>query len=229
MMTDWLTEDTPHRRPFLSPFAKKATGSSKSTEEDDDDDDSEDDDDDDEDDDDPDDDLSDEELRAELKATREKLSRASGQAARRRKQVREERRKAANEKGKMPAAKADDDKIDVEAVREEARREGESAGTTRAKRAEARAALVAAGVPAERVGRALGMLDLDDLELDDDGLDGIDDAIDDLKKDVPEFFPTKRKRRESVAGGGKGDETPRTKKMSASERQAAQLTGGVRR
>ena len=73
----------------------------------------------------------------------------------------------------------------------------------------------------ERVGRLVGMLDLDELDLDDDGLDGIDDAIDDLRRDVPEFFAKKRTRRESVAGERDRDGAEKRRKPKSASEQAA--------
>lgn len=230
MMTDWLDDEAPLRLPlYASTFAKKSTGSSDADDEDDDDEDDEDDDEDDEDED-PDEGKTDEELRAELKSTREKLTRASNTAGKRRKQLREERERKAAPAPKGKKTDDDDDKPDLDTIREEAKREGEKAGIDRAKKSEARAALISAGVSAHRVARVVGMLDLDDLDLDDDGLDGIEDAIDELKKDVPEFFAKTRKRRESVAPGGDRDgDGSRKKELTTSQRQAALVTGGSRR
>lgn len=236
MMTDWLTEpDAPlHSLPiYASPFAKAATGGG-------DDDEDPDDEDPDEDDDDDDDEgdiakLSDEELRAALKETREKLGKASNQSAKRRKALREkeaeleEARKPKRTPPPKPNAKADD-APDLDEIRAEALREGEKKGIDRAKKSEARAALVAAGVSPDRVTKLVGMIDLDELDLDDDGLDGIDDAIDDLKKEWPELFARQRRRRDSAAGDGdRTGDGARKKDLTPSQRQAAMVTGGVRR
>jgi hypothetical protein len=236
-MTDFLTiPDAALPLPiYASSFAKKAGGSSKAADDDDSDDDDDDsddddsDDDDDEDDDDEDADKSDEELRAELKSIRESLKKANGQSAARRKKLREREAELAEARKPKPKSKKDgeSDDVDLDTVRAEAKAEGEKAGNLRAKRAEAKSSLLAAGVAPERVQRALGMLDLDELDLDDDGLDGIDEAISELKKDVPEFFGSRRRRRQSVAGEGDRDgDRPRKKNLTASERQAALLTGG---
>ena len=238
MMTDWLTDpDAPlHSLPiYASPFAKAATGGG----DDDEDPDDEDPDDEDPDDDDDEDDiakLSDEELRAALKETREKLGKASNQSAKRRKALREKeaeleeaRKPKRTPAPKAPAGKADD-APDLDEIRAEALREGEKKGIDRAKKSEARAALVAAGVSPDRVTKLVGMIDLDELDLDDDGLDGIDDAIDDLKKEWPELFARQRRRRDSAAGDGdRTGDGARKKELTPSQRQAAMVTGGVRR
>jgi hypothetical protein len=225
-MADWITTgERPALPIYLSPFAKSASGSS-SNDDDEDDGDDEDDEDDDEDDD-PDAEKSDEELRAELKATRLSLKKANDQSARRRRRERERR---AAEDAKKPAPKKpaeDDDKADLDVIRREALAEGEKVGIVRAKKAEAKSALLAAGVNPTRVARAVGLVDLDDLDLDDDGLDGIDTAIEDLKKDWPELFAKPRQKRQSVAGDRDrdGDRPARGKGKSASELAAAKLLG----
>lgn len=215
-------------QPMAQHFAKDADA-------DDDDDDDDDPDDDDPDDDDADDDgeKSEEELRAELAQIRRSLKTANGQSAKRRKKAKAleaeleaERQKKAKSK---KAGADDDDAPDLDEIREAARRDGEKAGIERAKRSEARAALASAGVPRDRVARAVGLLDLDDLDLDDDGLDGIDDQIEKLREDMPELFPRKTRERERRPGardriGGRDDDGKR-KPKSASEKAAAQLLG----
>ena len=219
-MAEWITTGERPLPFYVRPFAKSASGGSSN-----DDDDSDDDDDDDEDDDDEDEDAdkSDEELREELKKTRAALSKANGASAKRRRALREKERELEEARKPKPKAKkdGDDDAPDLDTIRHEAKAEGEKAGTLRAKKAEAKSALLAAGVSPERVGRLVGMLDLDELDLDDDGLDGIDDAIDDLRKDVPEFFAKKRTRRESVAGERDRDGAEKRRKPKSASEQAA--------
>ena len=221
-MTDFIRaiEGEPTLPFFVRSFAKSTAGG-KSKDDDDDEDDDEDED--------PDADKSDEELRAELKATRASLAKANGQSAKRRKALRARERELEEARKPKPKKKDDDDGDgpDLDTVRHEARVEGEKAGTLRAKRAEAKAALLSAGVNPARVVKATGLIDLDELDLDDDGLDGIDEAIDDLRKEWPELFAKQRRqRRESVAGeGDRGGEKRRTKAKTASERAAEQLLG----
>lgn len=209
---------------YASPFAK---GAPAGGDDDDDDGDDDDDDGDDDDDDDPDVDKSEDELRAELKSVRESLSKANGQSAKRRKALRAKEAELVAERtkraGKKPAADGDD-APDVDEIRESAKREGESAGVLRAKKAEAKAELIAAGIPRESVPTALRMLDFDELDLDDDGLDGIDDAIADLRRTLPALFAKKRQRRESIVGDADRDgKDRRPKPKTASELAAARL------
>lgn len=224
-MSQWITTgERPALPLYVSPFAKSASGSSSKDDEEDDD---EEEDDDDEEDDDPDAEKSDEELRAELKATRASLAKANGQSAKRRKALREREAELAAARAPKPKKKADDDDDgpDLDTVRHEARTEGEKAGLARAKKAEAKSALLAAGVNAERVTKATGLIDLDELDLDDDGLDGIEDEIEKLRKSWPELFAKKRVKRESVAGDRDGADRPRGKAKSASELAADKLLG----
>jgi hypothetical protein len=190
-----------------------------------------DDDEDEDDDDDPDEGKSEEELRAELKAVRKSLSKANGSSAKRRahaKRLEAELEEARKGKGKKKTDD-DDDELDVEAIRAQARSEGEKAGNDRIKLAEVKAALAAAGITdAKTRTRLARMVDLGDLDLDDDGeVDGIDDAIDTLREDLPALFEKPRRKRESVAGGSdrSGAGGGASKAKSASERQAEGLLG----
>ncbi len=186
------------------------------------------------------DELTDEELRERLRDTQAQLSKASGSSAARRKQLRkvkaelEEARKAkptpAPTKRRTGAERNDPEPVDVEQVKAATRAEAKQEADDRIKRSEARGALRAAGVPAERVAKAVGLIDLADLDVDDDSVDGLDDAIDALKKEWPELFPAaKRVRRQPVAGGGDrngdGRSSKSTKKLSATDLQVAAALG----
>lgn len=91
----------------------------------------------------------------------------------------------------------------------------------------ARAELAAAGVPSDRLGRAVKLLDMEDLEVDDDGsVSGISDVVSELKDEMPELFGggadsngKPPRVRTGSAGGGGG------KKKSSAERLAASLLG----
>jgi hypothetical protein len=217
-MARWITTgERPALPAFVSTFAKAAASGGSS-----------DDDPDDDDDDDPDADKSDEELRAELKSTRDALAKANGQSAKRRRALRQ--REAELEEARKPKPPKPEPKdgvavvepVDVDAIR----REGEKAGLERAKRSEAKSALLAAGVSPERVAKAVGLLDLDELDLDDDGLDGIDEQIETLRKSWSELFARKRTPRQSVIGERDRDGSSAARKpKTASERAAAQLLG----
>jgi hypothetical protein len=237
-MHNWITSGERPLPSFLSSMAKPvAGGSSKKAEDDDDSEDDEDDEDDNEDDDDLS-EMSDDELRAALKEARTSLSRAGGSVKKKRDRIKSLNRELEEARKPKPSKKPkdddDDDGPDLETIRHEAKAEGEKAGTMRAKRAEAKASLLGAGVNSARVNRAVGLLDLDELDLDDDGLDGIDDAIEDLRKEWPELFAKQRKKRESVAGdndrdgsGGERRGAARNTK-SASQKAADKLLGRSR-
>lgn len=226
-MHDWITIGERPLPFFVTPFAASASGGGNDDEDDDDTDD-----DDGDEDDDPDAGKTEDEIRAELKLVRERLGKANGQSAKRRQALREKERELEEARKPKPKPKGKDDEDggpDLDALRDEARREGETAGTLRAKKAEAKAELLAAGVNKERVARAVGLLNLNELDLDDDGLDGIDDEIEKLKKDWPELFAKPTRRRDGVGGdrGGDGDGGGRGKRaeMTTSEIQAARALG----
>lgn len=72
--------------------------------------------------------------------------------------------------------------------------------------------------------RALRLLDLSDVEVDDDGdVDGLDDAIADLKDDMPELFT--RKRSNGKINGADRRDRSEGKPRTASEIQARGLLG----
>lgn len=215
---------------------------------DDEDDDDPDDDDDDDDEDDDDDDLADmdeDTLRAELRKTRESLSKASGSSAAKRKRIKRLRDELAEARKPKPASapkprpkggKDDDAEApDPEAIKAAAKAEADTAANARIVKAEARGALKSVlGTEATKaqVSRLVGMLKLDDIDVDDDGEvdeDALDEAIEALRKDWPQLFPDakgKRKPRERVSGkADDGKSAPPRKNMSASELQAAALTG----
>lgn len=242
-MHNWITTGGRPLPFFVSPFAKSASGGkSRDAVDDEDDEDKEDDDDsdDDEDEDDEDEDeysdLSEAELRAELKKATERLTKAGGSVKSKRASIRKLKRELDEAKTAKPAAKKragdDDDAPDLDAIREAAKSEARAEADTRIKRSEAKAALVAAGVSREQAADLVGFVKLDDLDLDDDGeVEGLDDEIERIQKKYPTFFakPTRR-RRESVAGGADrdGDGRKPRKPMTASQRQAALVTGGGR-
>ena len=242
-MHDWITTGERPLPFFVSPFAKSASGSSRRDEDDDDDsddDDSDDEDDEDDDDDDEDDDefadLSEAEIRAELKKATERLTKAGGSVKSKRASIRKLKRELEEAKKPRPAGKKkaddDDDAPDLDAIREAAKAEARAEADNRIKRSEAKAALVAAGVSRDQAADLVGFVKLDDLDLDDDGeVEGLDDEIERIQKKYPAFFakPTRR-RRESVAGGADrdGDGRKPRKPMTASQRQAALVTGGGR-
>lgn len=218
--------------PWLMFATAPASGSG--VEDDDDDDEIEVGDDDEEDDDDEFADLSEDELRAELKKTRESLSKASGSSKAKRDKIKKLTRDLDEARKPKPSAKADDDdeKVDAAAIREAAIREAKEATDTRLKRAEIRTAIVADGVARDVAADLLGFFNLDNVDIDDDGEidpDSLQEEIDRIKGKYPAFFAPKRRRRESVAGDGDRDgEKARRKPLTPSEKQALMATGGRR-
>jgi hypothetical protein len=215
-------------RPGFALFAKRADDNDRATDDDLDEDDEDDlDEEDDEEDEDA--DKSEGDLRAELKAVRASLGKANGSSKRNLRRRRELEAELANRPPAGKKSKGDevDEDLDVESIRAQAKAEGEKVGNDRVKRAELRTALAKAGVRDEgALKRLSGMVDLDDLDLDDDGnVDGLDDAIEDLRADVPALFDKPRRRRTSVAGdndrdGGAGRKPA---EKTASQRQAESL------
>lgn len=134
-------------------------------------------------------------------------------------------RELASLKGGKPAKKPRNDDEDDESKEASIRADERSKSDARLKRSEGKAALVRAGLDAEdddKLAKALRLLDLDELEVTDAGnVEGLRDQIVELKEDFPELFKKKRARRDiNGADGGGGPK----RKLSASERQAAQFT-----
>lgn len=70
--------------------------------------------------------------------------------------------------------------------------------------------------------KLLKLLDIDDIEVDDDGeVDGLTEQIDELKKDYPELFAKKRRGIDAGDKDGKGSK----EKLTPSEIQAKQMRG----
>lgn len=238
-MHDWITTGERPLPFFVSPFAKSASGGKSRDEEDEDDGDDEEDDGDDEEDEDDDEfaNLSEAEIRAELKKATERLTKAGGSVKSKRASIRKLKRELEDARKPKPSGKSkggdDDEAPDLDAIRDAAKAEAKAEADTRIKRSEAKAALVAAGVSREVAADLIGFVKLDDLDLDDDGeVEGLDEEIERIQKKYPTFFAkaTGRRRRESVAGGAdRGGEGARPKKpLTASQRQAALVTGGGR-
>lgn len=106
--------------------------------------------------------------------------------------------KVAEDSKKAAMSEADRLKSEVDAANLKATKAGEAANQ-RVVTAEARVALLVAGIKAERVGRALKMLELADIAVDDDGTPdqaAIDAAVKALIEDMPEFV--------AAAGAAKG-------------------------
>lgn len=192
-----------------------------------------DDEDDDEDDDDPDADKTEAELRAELVAARRALKSANDSSASKRGKLKAARARvaaleAAGVGGKPKPDGDDDGAVDLDAVRAQATRAATAAANGRIIKAEARGSLKAAGIDPKRVERAVGLLSLDDIDVDDDGtVEGLDEAIDDLRREWPELFAAAAgRRRRSVAGDDDRDGAKRSgPKLTPSQQQAKTLLG----
>lgn len=195
----------------------------------DDDGDEQDDDDEDEEDDrgdDPDAGKSDEELRAELKSVRDSLTKANGQSKARRLKLKQRETELAEARKPKPKADDGDDKPDAEALRATIEAEVNAKANIRTIKAEAKGALRGIGVPSDQVASIVNMLSLDDVDVDDDGnVDGIDDAIEDLKTKFPQLFPRSRKKA-SIAGAADRDGRGQSKTRTTSQIQADRLRRG---
>lgn len=209
-------------RPGVALFAKKATDDDESTVGDDDEEEEEPDDDDDADDDLA--DLTDDELRAELKKARQSLSTASGSNKVKRDRIKRLNRELEEARKPKPKKADDDEAPDAEAIKAAAKAEARAESDARIRTVAARSELKAAGIPAEQVGKLIGMLDLDSLDVDDEGeVDGLDEAIEELKAEWPQLFTKARKRRDSISGDR--DERGPRKTLTPSQQQAAAATG----
>lgn len=69
------------------------------------------------------------------------------------------------------------------------------------------AELVNAGVNPKRVNAVLKFLDVDEITVDDDGIDGLAEQIADLKEDYPEFFKRERMKTADASAVGAGKKT----------------------
>lgn len=217
-------------RPGIVSFAKKDEGGGKDDDLNDDDEDDDDEDDDDEDDD-PDADKDEATLRAELKAVRESLSKASGSSKSKRDKIKALTAELATAKAGKPAkskSKDDDDEDapDLDAVREQGKAEAQAEAKRVRIGDKAELALARANVVPDKLRKAVKLLDLDDLDLNDDGtLDGFDDQLDELKRDWPELFAKTRKRSSIAGEHDRGGDEKHAKRESVDQAQARQLTG----
>lgn len=132
------------------------------------------------------------------------------------------RRLAAKEQKPKPKPKKRDDDDDDDEGDDDRSAEVEERWKGRVVKQAAKAALATAG--AEKPERLLRLVDIDSLDVDDDGeVDGLDDEIDRLREDYPELF--KRRRGGRVETGDRSDGKGSRKPMTATERQAAAILG----
>jgi hypothetical protein len=81
----------------------------------------------------------------------------------------------------------------------------EQARELKTKRVAGVAALISEGLSKEQAKRMVRLLDLDGVDLDDDGDGDFEDAIDSLKSDFPQLFATKAPGRPKVSAKNRGD------------------------
>ena len=117
----------------------------------------------------------------------------------------------------------DADKEETEKkIRQEAVKESDARWKPVVVKQAARAALAEAGL-IKPPNRLLRMLDMDDIDVNEDGeIDGLDEQIRDFKKEFPEFFG--RRSPKDVDGGDKGSRTGKT--QGSAGLIARSLTGG---
>lgn len=172
--------------------------------------------------DDPDEGKTEEELRAELKQTRERLTAVNAEAKRRRLKAKEREAAAAKPGKHKSKSKADDDGDEDDDDSERRQAETEAKWKGRVVKQAAKAALATAG--ATKPERLLRLVEVDDLDVDDDGdVAGLDDEIDRLKEEYPELFRKRRAGR--VETGDRSEGKSVRKPQSASEKQAAAILG----
>lgn len=179
---------------------------------------------------DPDADKSDDELRAELKDIRKRLASSNDKGKRNRlkaRQLQDELDNRGREKAK-PKSGDEEDKADPAEVRRQALAEARSESDGRIKKGAVRAELRAAGIATEQLARVAGMVNLDDLDVDDNGeVDGIDEAVADLKQEFPQLFGIEAGKRQRRGVTGPSDEQRGSgkRKLSVDQQLANQLLG----
>lgn len=138
--------------------------------------------------------------------TKEEWEKVTGTLAKRKEEAAAARREAAAAKEAAKSQDASEAAKQVAAAQE--------ASDNRARRSAGITALVEAGMSRAQAKDALGLLKLTDLEVDEDGdVDGVDDAVEELKKKFPGMFPdskAKPPRQRTADGGGRdgGTKTP---------------------
>lgn len=204
-------------------------------------------DDDTDDDDDEDEEKSPEELKAEIKRLRASLAKSNSTGLRRRQQLKELRAKS-KELGSRDDDEPDDEEDEEKPKARTAREAGLNARqaqrmvdrAVKAKERElqeqhtrdlidtrAESALTRAGVSERNIRLLKRELDYDELELTKGGgVTGMDDEIDRLRTEYPDFFKRPKGVQRRINGGDDRESSSRkSKPMSASERQAAALRG----
>jgi hypothetical protein len=177
--------------------------------------------------------------RTEWDKVQKSLADANKQAALHRKEAQELKRAATKAARARTTAEQQKDLDDTAATAaQEAAEAAERKFKPIAVRAAARAKLLEAGLNAEdkpAMARLLRLIDIDEIELDDDGDPvGLDEQIDDLKTDMPRLFerqlpePVKpvKARPARIDGANRSNDAP--KPQTTGERHAARILGGAR-
>jgi hypothetical protein len=97
-----------------------------------------------------------------------------------------------------------------------------AAADQRTKRAAGIAALMGAGLTKDQAKRAVGLIDLRNVELDDDGDADLEDEIDDLKEQFPDLFQTTVRYRKPPTPGRRTPDS-RAPRESATQRADRKL------
>lgn len=168
--------------------------------------------------------------KADWDAVQESLRKARRDA----RTARKARTSGSNGNGSTSDGAKDGDKPDLDKVRADAVAEADGKWKPKVVRSAARAAFASAGLvlPAKNadaaLARVLKLLDVDDLEISDDGeVDGLSEQVEEIKTDFPELFTASGKSRAGrVDGADRGQTNGKAK--TASELQAAALLGGSR-
>lgn len=177
-------------------------------------------------------------LRAELKASRAALATAKGTSTKAFAKRRELKGELARLNGLLAGGKtAEKDEAgedtgptaaQIAARLDAARLEGSSAADVRAIKSAARGYLAGAGAAEGDIGDLVRLLDIDELDLDEDGnVEGLDEQISALKVRRPGMFGTRSKRRRISGDGDDGEERKsKVDTRTPSELQAAAILGG---
>jgi len=145
------------------------------------------------------------------------------------------RRDARAAKRGRPADKPDSaDPTDVDKAVADATAAADGRWKPMVVRTAARAAFIEAGLVLPKnnadaaMRRVLKLLDVDDLDIGDDGqVEGLREQVDEIKADWPDLFASTRSRPGKVDGADRGSQGS-GKPKTASEIQAAQLLGSTR-
>lgn len=147
----------------------------------------------------------------EWSKTQRQLKRANAQAAK--------FRKAAEDKPEGEAAE-----VDVEAAKEEARKEAETKYKSRIVNAEAKAQLAKMGLKG-KPDRLLTLLNLSEVDIEEDDIFGLDDQLEAIKADFPDLFDARKIKGERRLSTDAADKQEVPVPVSSAERLANIMRG----